>query len=210
MTLKWKMPSSRPSCASRPLPAPKLGASSRTTSATPRSSWASLTASKKQAMHWRMLEGCGYSPESIKYGGALPPRWLLQFALHHSRCKPYRQLTVLLWQFNTVNPSLVAPMGIRARGEEHLLYQEFWELFLRSLSHCLYQRHLELTLRFHLASTTIMAPIPAGATRLGFTMLNCHGRMVSCQYGLRLEWWSANCDSRHGGRVLPYLIDFGK
>ena len=39
-----------------------------------------------------------------------------------------------------------------------LLYQEFQELFLRSLSHCLYQRHLKLTLCPHLALNTIKAP----------------------------------------------------
>ena len=109
-------------------------------------------------MHQKMLEGRGYSPESIKYGGALPPRRMSQFALHYSRREPYRQLTVLPRQFNVVNPSLITPIGIGVRGEEHLLYQEYWELFLRSLSRCLYQRHLELTLRPHLASTTIVAP----------------------------------------------------
>ena len=162
--LKWKMQSSGLSCASGPLPAPKPGASSKTTSATPRSSWASLTASEKQAMHQKMLEGRGYSLESIKYGSALPPHRLSQFTLHHSRHEPYQQLTVLPQQFNAVNPSLVAPTGIGARGEEHLLYQEFRELFLRSLSHCLYQRHLELTLHPHSASTTIVAPTSSTAS----------------------------------------------
>ena len=97
---------------------------------TQRSSWASLTASEKLAMHWKMLEGRGYSLESIKYGSALPLHKLSQFALHHSRREPYRQLTVLPRQFNAVNPSLIAPVGIGARGEEHLLYQEYRELFL--------------------------------------------------------------------------------
>ena len=130
MTLKWKTQSSRPSCVSRPPPAPKQGVSSKMTTTTPRSSWASLTASEKLAIHRKMLAGRGYLPESIKYGSTLPPRQLSQFALHHSRRKPYRQLTVLPWQFNAVNPSLVTPVGIGARGEEHLLYQEYWELFL--------------------------------------------------------------------------------
>ena len=81
-------------------------------------------------MHRKMLEGHGYSLELIKYGGALPPRRLSQFALHHSWREPYRQLTVLPRQFNAVNPSLIVPVGIGARGEEHLLYQEYRELFL--------------------------------------------------------------------------------
>ena len=109
-------------------------------------------------MHQRMLKGRGCSLGSIKYGDALPPCQLLQFALHHSWHEPYRQLTVLPQQFNMVNPSLIAPLGIGARGEEHLLYQEYRELFLRSLSRCLYQRHLELTLHPRSALTTIVAP----------------------------------------------------
>ena len=137
-----------------------------------RSSWASLTNSEKRAMHRKMLEGRSYSPESIKYGGALPPRQLSQFALHHSRCEPYCQLTVLPQQFNAVNPSLVTPVGIGARGEEHLLYQEYRELFLRSLSHCLYQRHLELTLRPRSASTTIMAPTSSIAPSPSMVAIN--------------------------------------
>ena len=119
------MPSSEPSCISELLLVLKQGASSKTISVTPRSSWASLTASEKLAMHRKMLEGRGYSLESVKYGSALPPRRLSQFALHHSRREPYRQLTVLPRQFNAMNPSLIAPVGIRARGEEHLLYQEY-------------------------------------------------------------------------------------
>ena len=139
------------------------GVSSKTTSRTLRSFWALLTTSKKQAMHQKMLEGHGYSQGSIKYGSALPPHQLSQFALHHSRHKPYQQLTVLPWQFNTVNPSLVAPVGIGARGEEHLLYQEYQELFLKSLSHCLYQRHLELILHPHSALNITGAPTSSTA-----------------------------------------------
>ena len=123
-------------------------------------------------MHRRMLAGHGYSPGSIKYGDALPPPKLSQFALHHSRREPYRQLTILPWQFNAVNPSLAAPVGIRARGEEHLLYQEYRELFIRSLSRCLYQRHLELTLRPQSASTTIVAQTSSTAPSLSMVADN--------------------------------------
>ena len=123
-------------------------------------------------MHRKMLEGRGYSPESIKYGGALPPRRMSQFALHHSRREPYRQLTVLPRQFNAVNPSLVAPVGIGATGEEHLLYQEYRELFIRSLSRCLYQRHLKLTLRPCSASTTIVAPTSSIAPSPSMVAIN--------------------------------------
>ena len=106
------------------------------TSKTPKSHWASLTASEKAGLHQRMLEGHGYLGRLIVYGSALPCKCPSQFVLHHSRQEPYHQLTVGLHQFSMVLPSLAAPVRLTAHGEEHLLYQEYWELFLRTLSHC--------------------------------------------------------------------------
>ena len=82
--LKFKTPSSKPSCASAPPPAPKPEGRSKTTSKTPKSHWASLTASEKASLHQKMLKGHGYSGDSIVYGGALPCKRLSQFTLHHS------------------------------------------------------------------------------------------------------------------------------
>ena len=136
------------------------------TSKTPKLHWASLTASEKASLHWKMLEGHGYSGDSIIYGGAFPCKHLSQFALHHSRREPYRQLSVGPRQFSMVLPSLTAPAGLAARGEEHLLYQEYRELFLRTLSRCLYKRHLELTLRRPSVLTTTGAPTSSIAPSL--------------------------------------------
>ena len=66
--LKFKTQSSKPSCASVPPPAQKLGDRSKMTSKILKSHWALLTASEKAGLHRKMLDVHSYSGHSIVYG----------------------------------------------------------------------------------------------------------------------------------------------